>query len=161
MTIKTHLQKMLLWLASFLTASRGQVLACALRLQSAESSVRIVTSNTQSPSMATTPTMPSKPASVPLQVATNSIYKDPQGRLHVRYTDPFAMMHDLVTGKLPCSKIPMDKWIEGTVMAMVEKKQPELELEVPYGGGLYLFSHYIKTIRPPVGDVATVTEDIH
>lgn len=78
----------------------------------------------------------------------------------VVYRDPYSLMHDLVNGKIPPAAIPMDKWIQGNIIAMVEKKQPSLELEVPYGGGLYLFHHYIKTINPPVSDVATVLEDI-
>ena len=54
----------------------------------------------------------------------------------------------------------MEQWIQGTIMAMIEKNQPHLDLEIPYGGGVYKFHHCIQVVNPPVGDVDTVLKDV-
>lgn len=81
------------------------------------------------------------------------------GASHVAYTNPHDFVHDVVNGHLPPHAITMEQWIQGTIMAMITKNQPHLDLEIPYGGGLYKFHHCIQVVNPPVGDVGAILED--
>ena len=65
------------------------------------------------------------------------------------YDSPHAVLHDITRGNIPVDAMRMDQWIQCVSMAMIDDKQTELVVEVPYGGGLYQFHHSIKLIKPP------------
>lgn len=65
----------------------------------------------------------------------------------------------MINGKTALKDVSMETWIQNTVMAMITQQQPHLDIEVPYGGGMYKFHHCIQTVNPPVSDVATILED--
>lgn len=78
----------------------------------------------------------------------------------VTYTDPHEFIHDVVHGTIPLEQVSMQKWIHGTIMAMIQKNQPNLDLTIAYGGGTYKFHHCIQVVNPPVGDVGAILEDM-
>ncbi len=79
-----------------------------------------------------------------------------QDSLSSTYDNPHDFVHDIVNGKVALESVPMNTWIEATLMAMVDKKQPHLDLTLGYGGGVYHFHHCVKTVNPPASAQAVL-----
>lgn len=155
-TIMIPLIRVLISLASYLTAIRGALLYFVLKYSNAESSVLTATASIPCASKAISQTLIRKTRSESSQDDTDS----PPTKT-IEYHDPALFLYDVVNGKLACQHVPLDKWIEATIMTMDHKKATHLDLEIPYGGGLYQFHHCIKQINPPVSDVDTIMEEVH
>lgn len=149
MTIKTRLLRIAAFLVSLLTVIRGRLLYYVVRYGSVEYSAQIATGSIQSSSKVITPLVLSSPASV------GSLKN-----LSSEYDGPDAMLHDILVGKISCDKVSLSEWIELNAMAMIGGHQPHLNLDVPYGGGVYSFHHCIKKISPPT-PVAPILEQRH
>lgn len=144
-TIRTQLTKSIILLASLLTAIRGHLLSFALRFASAESCAQIVTDYTPSRVRDTTPeTRSSEPLDSSPPVT------------ELNYDNPFTFVHDIITGRLACEHVSMEQWILAVTVAMLERKQTNLDIEVPYKGGLYKFHHCIERCTPPMNPVSEI-----
>ena len=137
MTIRVPLTRVGIFLASLLTDIRGHLLYFVLRFGSVESSVPIATEFTPSSSRDITPVTEFELPSRPLPMNTDSP------------SNPSEELHNIVTGKRGCDTVSLSEWMELVTMAMVEAQRAELNLDIPYGGGIYSFYHCIKQINPP------------
>lgn len=59
-------------------------------------------------------------------------------------------MNDIVNGRISCEEVLLSEWVDLSCMAMIDGRQPHLNLDIPHGGGLYSFHHCITTITAPV-----------
>lgn len=147
-TIKTHQLRLVRSLVLYLTAIRGRLLLYALKLASAESSALTAIESILLNSKVTM-----------LQRNSSEQLGSLQHASTLRSKHPHEFINDVINGKTALKDVSMETWIQNTVMAMITQQQPHLDIEVPYGGGMYKFHHCIQTVNPPVSDVATILED--
>lgn len=148
MTIGTQLLSCAAFLVSLLTVMRGRVLYFVVRYGSAEYYAQIATASIQSSSRAITPPQKSVRPSAP------SLKNIP-----LPYDNPSDLVNDIVRGRIGCDTIPLSEWLELVCMAMIDQRVPHLNLDIPYGGGLYSMHHCVKQIHPPES-VAAIKEHL-
>jgi len=137
-TIRTQLTNIGVSLALLLTDIRGLVLSFVLRYGNVESFVPTATESTPSNSRDTTQRTLYEPVSMTSQKSTV-----------LQCSNPSDWINDIVNGRTALDSVRMDHWLQLVCMAMVEEKSVDLEVDVPYKGGLYSLHHCIKIINPP------------
>lgn len=138
MTIGTQLLKFAAFLVSLLTVMRGRLLYYVVRYGSAEYYAQIATASIQSNSRVIT-----RPK------ASERPYVPSLKNISLPYSNPNELVHDILRGRVGCDTIRLSEWLELVCMAMIDGRLSNLNIDIPYGGGLYSLHHCVKQIHPP------------
>ncbi|HEX04858.1 MAG TPA: hypothetical protein ENH10_06840 [Bacteroidetes bacterium] len=136
MTIKTQLINIAVFLASLLMDMRGVLLSFVRRYGNAGFYAPTATESTPSNSKDTTQAMKLGEPCKLLPLSTDS---NPDQRLQA-----------ICAGRVGLDSVMMDEWVQLVVLRMVVGAQTHLNVDVPYGGGLYSLHHHIEVADLPV-----------
>lgn len=143
MTIKTHLQSIAAFLVLSLTAIRGRLTSYVLRSESVESSAPTATESTQSNSKAITPAKPLKKRFV---ISAPSMDSNPEARIDA-----------IINGRVGLDFVTMAEWVQLSIIRMANGKTAHMNVNISYGGGVYLMHHCVEQANPP-GDTGQIME---
>lgn len=148
MIIRTQLTSIAASLVLLLTAIRGRLLFCVLKYGSVVSSVRIATEYIQSNNKDTT------------LVTT---YNEPSENLLVNTdltSNPEEELQGIIEGCQGADEISLGRWLQLITMASIGGDQKHINIDIPYGGGIYSMHHCVTKLIPPA-DVESITENKH
>lgn len=137
MTIKTPLTSIAVSAISLLAAIRGHLLYFVLRYGSVECFAPTATESTPSSSKDTMPVMTYSGHSARLQENTDF------------RCDPDEKLRRLVEGCDSCDSVTLGEWLELVAIAALSGDQPQLNLDINHGGGIYSLHHCVTQLNLP------------
>lgn len=143
MTIKTHLINIAVYLALSLTDIRGHLISYVRRSVNAESYVPTATESIPSSSKDTTPPQQSRKRFAISQPSMDS--------------NPDAKIDAIINGKIGLEAVTMAEWVQLSIMRMANDRTAHMNVNLPYGGGMYLMHHCVEQANPP-GDTGQIME---